>query len=415
MSNKEKLINYLIEGKKEDETWDLIASKFGLTTEAARHTWRKYREDHPPIDIIDKPITVSSFDENIKEGKATLSGVVPKRIESLEQLIDLCKIDTNKWEVERYLQNYWGNENHPHWQVKAWLVRKKEDEVSRIESLLSKYRSKYVPIKKKDLIINDSSTKPVSLFISLADPHIDKKTLDKTSMDVKISDYLHVLDNLLYRSYKSHSVEEIVYVLGNDYFTSDNYFPSTTKDTPQFITDEYDESYEKGFNLAVTAINKLKQFCNKLRVVFVPANHDRTKSFYLLHALEVYFRADSTITFDRTAENTKVYSYGVTMIGMHHGDTIEKDMPMYFASKYRKQWGAAKYTEIALADKHHKKEWKFKLSCEEVASTRMFISPSLTSADVWHKDKNFDLCILAGTVRIYDKEKGFIGELEERI
>lgn len=388
MVNKEGLINYLIkDGKKEEDSWDDLAIKFGYKSgEAARVVWKSFRKK-----------------------KKT------KEVHDLEGLVASTGIDTEIWNIDKYTQNFWGNKDNPNWQVKASLVPKKEDEVDRLERVLTDYKTTYIPLSQREILINDNYIKPVCAFVSLADPHIDKRTLDKTTIEDKVKTYKKVLDDLMYRVYKSHKIEEIVYVLGNDYFTSDNYFPSTTKGTPQHVTDEYDDSYEKGFDLAVESILRLRQLCEKLSVIFVPANHDRTKSFYLLHALEVYFKTDPKIVFDRTAENTKVYTYGVTMIGLHHGDTIIEKMPLYFASKYRKEWGNAKYTEIATADKHHKKQWSFKLSTDEVASTRMFISPSLTSADVWHKDKNYDLSILAGTVRIYDKEKGFIGELEERI
>lgn len=416
--NKEELIKYLIQGNKsKEETWDSIAKKFGLSTgEAARNVWKKYRKGLKNID--ESPSTVvgkESFEENIKEGKAILETGSLEQITSLEQLVKYCKIDTSIWEIERYVQNYWGNAKHPHWQVKAWLVKKKVDVEDKLIEVLKNYKSTFKPLPKQDLLLNKFESKPVSVLISLADPHLDKKTIDGSTMEGKVQDYTDILQSLAFRAYNSHYLEEIVFVLGNDYFTSDNYFPSTTKGTPQFVTDEFDQSYEKGFDLAVKSISLLSTLCVNVKVIFVPANHDRTKSFCMLHALEVYFKADEKISFDRTAENTKVHVYGNTSIGLHHGDTIMEGMPLYFASKFRHQWGSTKYTEIALADKHHKKEWKFSVSAYESKGTRMFISPALTAPDIWHKDKNYDLAILAGTARIYDKEKGFIGELEERV
>lgn len=409
MSDNKGLINYLLRvGKKEDESWDGIAVRYGFKNgEAARSAWKKHRKESA------KSEHSFSLEEEGDEGTLTYNG--SKEIKTKEDLIRECKIDERVWQIDKLVHNAWGKEGKQNFQVKAWLSKKGETEVDKLEKLLDAYHTTYTPLRKADILINDVFVNPVSLFISLADPHIDKRTLDKTTIEDKMASYLSVLDKLLFRAFKSHNIEEIVYVLGNDYFTSDNYFPSTTNGTPQSVTNEYDDSYEKGFHLAVTAINKLRQFCRNLKIVFVPANHDRTKSFCLLHALSVYFSSDEHIIFDRAADNTKVHVYGDTFIGMHHGDTIMEKMPTYFASKYRKEWGSCKYTEIALADKHHKKQWKFSLSEEEVNGIRMFISPSLTSADVWHKDKCFDLSILAGVIRIYDKEKGYIGELEERI
>lgn len=409
MSDSKGLIDYLLRhGKSEKETWEGLAIRYGFKGESgAREAWKRYKTSQ------EGEISSASFEDRGEEGILTYSG--RKEIKTKEDLIRECNIDIGVWNIDRLVHNAWGKGGKQNFQVKAWLSKKKEEEIDRLEKLLSNYNTPYTPLEKRDIIINDVFPNPVSLFISLADPHIDKRTLDKSTIEEKMHIYLTTLDKLLFRAYRSHNIDEIVYVLGNDYFTSDNYTPSTTAGTPQNVTDHYDDSYEKGFELAVTCINKLKQFCNTLKVVFVPANHDRTKSFFLLHALSVYFSSDKNIIFDRGGENTKVHVYGNTFIGMHHGDTIMEKLPLYFASKYREEWGKCKYSEIALADKHHKKQWKFNLSEEEVNGVRMFISPALTSPDVWHKDKCYDLSILAGVIRIYDKTKGYIGELEERI
>lgn len=357
--------------------------------------------------------TTGTFTEDYLKGTQEIVKNFKEPIRTLKQLIKRCKIDTKIWNIDRYVQNFWGTAENPSYQVKAFLSRKKPSLEEKALSILENYKTTYKPIPA--YIQSFRSEQDVSVLISLSDPHIDKKTLDGSTIEQKCDKYLEVLEALLFKICASYEAEEIILVLGNDFFTSDSYHNTTTNLTPQAVTDDYDVSYEKGFELAVTAINKCKQFAPNVKVIFVPANHDRTKSFYLVHALEMYFKSDVGVIFDRTAENTKIHIYGQNFLGFHHGDTKMEALPLYFASKYKQEWGGCKYAEIALGDKHHKKQWSFKLTENEHVGTRMFIVPSLTTPDKWHKDKTYDMAIQAGVARIYDFDKGYVGEFEERI
>lgn len=357
---------------------------------------------------------LTSTVENFKEGKSEISARFDSEIRTLEELIERCRIDLSIWNIDKYVQNYWGNSNDPHWQVKVFLSKKQPNTEEALIKALGNYKSSYKPLKKEDILLSNGK-KSVSVLISLADPHIDKQTIDKTTIEKKMKTYLHILQNLLIQSLQSYKLEEVVLVLGNDYFTSDCYHASTTNLTPQHTTDDFDVAYEKGFELGIEAINLCSNFSKRVKVIFVPANHDRTKSFYLVHALEIYFSKNHNIVFDRSAENAKVHMYGQNFIGFHHGDTKIEDLPTYFASKFKEEWGCCKYAEIALADKHHKRQWKQVDSEREINGTRMFIAPSLTTPDKWHKGKRFDLAIQAGVARFYHKEKGYCGETEDRL
>lgn len=359
---------------------------------------------------------VTSFQEDIENKTAQLTARLDREIQTLDELIERCKIDTDTWDITKYVQNYWGNVNDPHWQVKAFLSAKKELESDIITDLLESYKSKYQPLTKEQVLQNETYLRKKLLLVSMADFHLDKRTLDGKTLEEKVELYDKILSKLVYSAYGSHRLDEICYLISNDFLHTDNYQESTTRGTPQQSSTSWHNAYEVGFDVQVKAISKLKQFCTTLRVIHVPSNHSRTKEYYMAHALEVYFKPDANIIFDRTAEPTKAITYGNTFIGMHHGDVRDyNQLPTYFASKFRKQWGESKFTEIALADKHHRKEWKHSLTKNEIHGTRMFICPSLSGADTWHKDSLFDLAIPASVARIYDFETGYCGELEARI
>ena len=59
--------------------------------------------------ISDLEDTVVKFTEDLVKGTGEIVANVSEEIKSLDELIEKCKIDTDKWEITKYVQNYWGN------------------------------------------------------------------------------------------------------------------------------------------------------------------------------------------------------------------------------------------------------------------------------------------------------------------
>jgi DNA repair exonuclease SbcCD nuclease subunit len=154
----------------------------------------------------------------------------------------------------------------------------------------------------------------------------------------------------------------------------------------------------------------MKKLCNHVQVVLVQGNHDRTKSYYLAHALDVYFKADPNIFFEREHSTVKGVMLGDTFIGYHHGNCKIEDLPLLFAThpEYSQLFGYAKYREVHTGDKHH-------YMAKEVKGVRIQQMPSLSGTDRWHQDNNFVHSVRAALALVYDKELGKICEFEERI
>lgn len=413
--NKQGLINFLLKfGKTDEYSWNKLATKFSIVSgESARHIWNIYKNKNG------QNLSNDDFESNIDKEKGIGSFKWISTISTLteEEIYKECKMDPSKWK----LTNIWHKKRSTGFvysaNFKLIFGNSIDNTKNLIEDLLKNYKSKYTPINKKDILINDKFTNPCSVFISLTDAHLDRLTTGNRTIDDAVKQYLDTVEWLIIKSYASNLIDEVVYVIGNDLFDSDTFYSETTNGTQQHSNVMYDESYEKIFDMQVQAINKLKQFCNKLHIKFVPGNHDRTKGFYLVHALEVYFKKDSSIIFDRGAENTKVYTYGNNFIGMHHGDTKPEGLPLYFASKYFKEWGKARFKEIALGDKHVKRSWeqKIKPTEDEYSGVRIFMTPSLCDNSLWEKNCLYDTSISAGICRIYDKQDGKTMEIEKRI
>lgn len=419
--SKETLIGYLkLNGK--DKSWEELAKDHQLVSgEAARSIWKNNKNKNIDKDINTNYVQVgdyakqdttttysTTFSEDIKKGTAEVSGSTKEELTCLEDVIRVGKVDIDKWEVTKYNQGYLNGR----WNFRLTLeLKETKYSEDKIIEFLDNYQSNHVPFTKNQLLTNNKFTEKSAVLISLPDFHLDKKTIDNQTIEDKLDKYNSVLDNLLLRATASNNVEEIVFVIGNDFFHTDNIHNTTTNGTPQDICIEWDKAYEIGFNLMVEAITKCKQFCNMLHVVLIQGNHPRTKEYYLAHGLEMYFKNDNSIHFQRDSDTRKVYTYGTNFIGLHHGNCKNDKLPLVFATEFPVQWGNSKYREIILGDKHHNSEKLF-YTQNEVSGIRMRILPSLSGTDRWHNDNLFTGSIQSGVAIVYGEFKGKIGEYE---
>ena len=398
----EQLSNLL----KQKKSNAFYAEKLGITISEVEELKKELRENNK---VEENEETV--YFHNIAKEEIEIKSFY-KNPPTPEQIVKDHNIDTTKYK----LSGYWSKQKTNGWQISALFTQKSEidKQPDLIQNILNNYNTTYQPIRKGDLLINVNDS-PCCALISLPDFHLDKKEITGTSIQEKVDNYSKVLENLLYRSYRSHYLEEIVFLLGNDFFQTDTIQGTTTKGTPVAIDMDWDDAYEVGFDLMVTSINKLKQFCNKLHIYLIPGNHPKTKEFYLSHALEVYFKSDKNIIFHRSSTEYKVHIYGETLLCFNHGNNINEKLPLMFATSFYKEWGSCRYKEIILGDKHHNTEKVIRSMQGEAQGVRMRILPALCGTDKWHEDNLFTNSIQSGISLIYDKKNGKCSEFEHRI
>ena len=422
--SKEKLIEYLINDYKGDQKWKDIGEKFGFKAEQARKIWLNFRKKNPNYldsklrdasvkfnNLITDQNKITELKENVQTGEAEVKIEGPSEIKNLDDLKKI--IDTSKWEVIKYVQNYWNG----NYQVKAWLqpLRAKESEV--IKEILSNYKSDWKPIPKTSKLVNTVWNEDSMLVINLPDLHLDKRDMENTSIEDNIHNYFEVLNYLVSKAYHSAKIDKIVFVVGNDVFNTDTFYGTTTDGTPQRCVTTWNDAYEKIFKAMVESISMLSSFSNQVHVVLVQGNHDRTKSYYMAHALEQYFKHDNSVIFDRTANINKHIVYGNSFIGFNHGDNINDKLPLAFAQEFYKDWGKCKYHDIYIGDKHHNNEKVFnKVQTQNDGNqgVKLRILPSLSKPDSWHDNKLFR-SRQSGIAIVYDKERGKSAEFEYQL
>jgi len=323
------------------------------------------------------------------------------------ELAQLHKINLDKY----IITNYWSKMLPSGKFTSSIFSKRKEAKDYSPEDFarfLENYKPNNVSITKVDRFVNKDF---VDVEISISDYHLAKRTVDgDNDPSTRALRYFNVAQSLINKVEANYDINTVVLPISNDYFHTDNYQNQTTQGTPQDTIMDYSSEYELGFSILVDTINMLRQNANHVVVVLVQGNHDRTKSFYLAHALDVYFKEDIDVDFIREHSVIKGITLGNTFIGWHHGNCKIEDLPLLFAThpQYSQSFGNAKYREIHTGDKHH-------YMAKEVKGVRIQQMPSLSGTDRWHLDNNFVHSVRAALALVYDLNLGKIAEFETRI
>lgn len=353
--------------------------------------------------IPDYSITYST-QVNLEDGTLKSEIVTDFAPKNDEELADLHKVDLTKYKIS----SYWTKQKGDKFTSSLYCTLRKPADYSPED--FAKFLEAYNPPQLSFTLSGNLVPKEeVDVEISIADFHLSKKTLEGESLADKIKHFTDTVNDLVNKVEQSFAVRDVVFPISNDFFHTDNYQNQTTSGTPQDVLVGFDHEYEVGFDLLVKAITRLKASADNVYVVLMQGNHDRTKSFYLAHALEVFFKNVEGIYFDRAHSVTKSVVLGKTFIGYHHGNCKIEQLPLLFSTgKDSFDFGAAKYREVHTGDKHH-------YMAKEIMGCRIQQMPSLSGTDRWHEDNNFVHIVRAGLALVYHPTKGKIAEFESRI
>jgi hypothetical protein len=384
------------------------AERLGITENEVDELLKELKErDQEPNDTLKAPLLCESI-RKVNNEKGTIESTLILDFEPKDdlELAALHKINLDKYVIPHYWTKLLPSGKF----VSSVFPRLKTSADYTAEDFakfLENYTSNYIPQPEPEL----QRAKLIDVEISLSDFHLAKRHIDgDNSPSVRCKRYFSTAVSLAYNVKSLYDIDRIVFPISNDFFHTDNFQHQTTNGTPQETIVDYAHEYELGFALLVDTIKVLKTVCKELHVILVQGNHDRTKSYYLAHALDVYFNTDPNIYFDRDHSTVKATLLGETFIGYHHGNCKIEDLPLLFATHpdYSQMFGCAKYREVHTGDKHH-------YMAKEVKGVRIQQMPSLSGTDRWHQDNNYVHSVRAALALVYDKDLGKICEFEERI
>jgi hypothetical protein len=390
MSENQSLLHRLEELLSQKKSKKFYAEKLGISEFEVNELMKELREKD-----TETASTNYTGERKVNVERGTIESTIVTDFEPKDD-IELAKL--HKINLDKYvITNYW-SKMLPSGKFTSSVFSKKKEAKDYSPEDFAKFLENYKPNnievsklpKFKDV---------VNVEISISDYHLAKKTVDgDNSPKARAERYFDVAQSLINSVTSNYHIDTVVLPISNDFFHTDNYQHQTTNGTPQDTIMDYSEEYELGFSVLVDTINMLRTYSSQVVVVLVQGNHDRTKSFYLAHALDVFFRDAIDVDFIREHSVIKGLTLGNTFIGWHHGNCKLEDLPL----------GKAKYREVHTGDKHH-------YMAKEVKGVRIQQMPSLSGTDRWHLDNNFVHSVRAALALVYDIDLGKIAEFETRI
>ena len=338
------------------------------------------------IDQLEEAVV--RFEEDLIKGTGEIVFNSPEEIRSLEDLIEKCKIDTTKWEITKYVQNYWGNGASPHWQVKAWLGKKTDGQV--FQNAFVDFLNEYKPCSP-DIVAPKyiSGKSDACLVINKQDSHLNKfDVYGDNNINDRFGGILEKVEIILNQATLSNNLEKLIYIIGSDEFNSE-FTNTTTKGTPQTNILTYHDSFQRICEYEVQMISLLLQNSNNVDVVYVAGNHDEYVGWHLITWLQTYFRNTDRLTFDCSPRYRKYISFGESALMFNHGDALKPaKLAAIFPMEFRDEWSYHTNFYIFTGDKHHELSQDFN-------GIKFYQIPAFSSAKSLWDEKNGYTCAKA--------------------
>lgn len=393
------------------------AEKLGISTEQVANLLEQIKKgiiavDNEPIVadyIAVLEASILKFDEDLTTGSAEVTAKLPDQIKSLEELIDKCKIDTKLWNIERYVQNFWGSGRDPHWQVKVWLVKKAKDENFQKEfvNFLKNYKPKIQLLHPKLYL---HSAPKGCLVINKQDQHFNKFDINgDNSIEKRFHEIYTSTNNVVEVAAFSHRLEKIYYIIGSDQFNSE-WTGTTTRGTKMDNIDTFHNSFEAICNHELGMINMLRSYCKEIEIMFVSGNHDEHVGWHLITWLKAMHIGVSDVHFETSPKYRKYARYGKNALMFNHGDAIKPPkLANMFPIEFKYEWSNCDNYYIFTGDKHHEITMDFH-------GIMFFQLPALSKARSFWDDKQGHTCTKAELVAfLIDEKDGVAGILKRKV
>lgn len=365
----------------------------------------------------------------------------PNHIKSVEDLLDACEVDQEIWQVKDYLVNKWDVTSWRHgyaktvenFQVKARLERIPELHKAKVAAkIFQEMTENYTPPKFGELPrtapeLSDLSNENNLLEISIFDLHLGKlgwagETGENFDSKIAAKRFMYSIKTLIYRA-MGFKLSKVLFLVGQDFFNSDNKENTTSNGTPQDEDLRWQKTFDVGCRLLVDGITLLKEIGIPIEVLVVPGNHDFERSFYVGKFLEGWFNSDHQVVVNNGASPRKYFVHGEVLLGFTHGrDEKQDSLPLLMASdkESKPHWSNTTYHEWHLGHVHRKKNFKYtvldknKIVDEDLGVTVRYLS-SLTGTEEWHHKKGFIGQIKAAEAFVWNDKSGLIAHLNSNL
>tara|TARA_R110001599_G_scaffold85828_1_gene230391 strand:- start:2879 stop:4000 length:1122 start_codon:yes stop_codon:yes gene_type:complete len=228
-----------------------------------------------------------------------------------------------------------------------------------IESLMATHIESIKELSPFEPVIADTYDGGHVLIIDPADVHIGKlavksETGNEYDSDLAVERMKSGVMSLFERASAIATIEQVVFIGGNDMLHIDSPSRQTTAGTPQDTSGMWWENYELAWKTCAELISGLAEYC-PVHFVHCPSNHDFQSGFHLAQTISAYFHNNENVTTDVTNAHRKYVNYGNCLFGFTHGDGAkEVNLPNLMADEAKVAWATAEHKHIYCHHLHHK-------------------------------------------------------------
>jgi hypothetical protein len=343
------------------------------------------------------------------------------RIHTLAQLIEYFEVDTQIWEVERFIANKWEMGyttgiaetktalTVPLYQVKATFKKKKD-----VEAVIKEIADLFAEAKENapeplPIFREKSPLSGNMLEVNIPDVHFGKlawgEETGHENYDNKIAEriYERAVDGLVFRS-RGYRFDEVVFVVGNDLLQADDTEGRTTSGTVVTTDGRYQKTFRTARRAVINAIEKLRSIA-PVRVIVVPGNHDELSAWHLGESLAIWFSKYSDVTVENEPTPRKYHQFGKVGLMYCHGHKGKRtDYPLQFATERPDIWGATIFREVHCGHEH-------KTKMDEYHGCRVRVLPALCPPDDWHSQMGFTGNLRSAEGFVWNRDEGLIAHI----
>ena len=223
----------------------------------------------------------------------------------------------------------------------------------------------------------------------------------------------------------------MVFISGNDKQHTET-GRTTTKGTPQDTHGQWYEHYQAAKEVDIKSIEILASVAD-VHYVHCMSNHDYRNGYMLADSIMSWFNRNSNVTFDVGHKYYKYLHYGVSLIGMTHGDGVkENELPDLMKTQCRSAWSKARFGYWYCHHIHHKDKGAYKgkkkimmekdyrditvignqpIKQDDYVHVEYLRTPS--GSDDWHQRKGYIHSKMAMEAFIHSREHGQTDRITE--
>lgn len=305
-------------------------------------------------------------------------------IQTKEELIKACNIDTKEWEVSGFKVSTW-QQREDGVQLYAVKCTFRRISNSSLNAYIKKLEEGLISHVKSEIKHNIPTAENVAI-INIFDSHLDKvtretETGENCTIEKNCNIFRAAVDYLLLQV---GSPELIIFPVGNDLFNVNDCRGTTKKGTPQDTYLNHIDAFEIGLNLIIECVEKMAKIA-PLYVPIVAGNHAEDLENILGVCLKTIYGSTSTIEVDATRKERKYKAFGNNLFMFSHGDKLKRkiqSIPSIMAVEKPELWADAVNRYAIFGDIHHEQTHELN------GVTAMFLR-SMSALDKWHHAQGY--------------------------